>query len=199
MNAPYPRDMTGYGANPPGADWPGGARIAVQFVIFTSVQFARFGKRGAQIQADAILQQDTDNSEGSAAQSERVFRAGRLFVNAPEPHQRIELVGQGNNGADRRGRTAICRTQRRIMFGNRIGHILWLVLGLRVVASHHPLKIWELTNHSGDQVRFGQSCRTHHGLRLGARHSRGKPARQGRYPRDLVADAAQPGVEYNAV
>ncbi|NNC23466.1 allantoinase PuuE [Salinisphaera sp. USBA-960] len=29
----YPRDMIGYGANPPHAQWPGNARIAVQFVI----------------------------------------------------------------------------------------------------------------------------------------------------------------------
>ncbi len=29
----YPRDMTGYGANPPDAGWPGGARIAVQLVL----------------------------------------------------------------------------------------------------------------------------------------------------------------------
>ncbi len=29
----YPRDMTGYGAHPPAAAWPGGARVAVQFVI----------------------------------------------------------------------------------------------------------------------------------------------------------------------
>ena len=29
----YPRDMRGYGANPPHARWPGGARIAVQFVL----------------------------------------------------------------------------------------------------------------------------------------------------------------------
>ena len=29
----YPRDMTGYGAHPPDVAWPGGARIAVQFVI----------------------------------------------------------------------------------------------------------------------------------------------------------------------
>ena len=29
----YPRDLRGYGANPPAANWPGGARIAVQFVI----------------------------------------------------------------------------------------------------------------------------------------------------------------------
>ena len=30
---PYPRDLVGYGRNPPHADWPGGARIAVQFVL----------------------------------------------------------------------------------------------------------------------------------------------------------------------
>ncbi|MHC1478777.1 allantoinase PuuE [Frateuria aurantia] len=29
----YPRDLRGYGAHPPAADWPGGARIAVQFVL----------------------------------------------------------------------------------------------------------------------------------------------------------------------
>ncbi|MFY9210066.1 MAG: allantoinase PuuE [Aestuariivita sp.] len=31
--ARYPRNMIGYGANPPDAQWPGGARIAVQFVL----------------------------------------------------------------------------------------------------------------------------------------------------------------------
>ncbi|MEP7154349.1 MAG: allantoinase PuuE [Betaproteobacteria bacterium] len=29
----YPRNLVGYGRNPPHADWPGGARIAVQFVL----------------------------------------------------------------------------------------------------------------------------------------------------------------------
>ena len=29
----YPRDLIGYGRNPPHARWPGGARIAVQFVL----------------------------------------------------------------------------------------------------------------------------------------------------------------------
>jgi allantoinase len=29
----YPRDLVGYGRTPPHADWPGGARIAVQFVL----------------------------------------------------------------------------------------------------------------------------------------------------------------------
>jgi OHCU decarboxylase len=31
--APYPRDLRGYAGQPPVADWPGGARIAVQFVL----------------------------------------------------------------------------------------------------------------------------------------------------------------------
>ena len=33
MTSPYPRDMAGYGRNPPHPRWPGNARIALQFVI----------------------------------------------------------------------------------------------------------------------------------------------------------------------
>ena len=33
MDEAYPRDMIGYGRTPPFADWPGGARVALQFVI----------------------------------------------------------------------------------------------------------------------------------------------------------------------
>src|SRR5687767_9476386 len=29
----YPRDLIGYGAKPPKAKWPGGARVALQFVL----------------------------------------------------------------------------------------------------------------------------------------------------------------------
>jgi OHCU decarboxylase len=31
--SPYPRDMIGYGRTPPHADWPQGARVALQFVV----------------------------------------------------------------------------------------------------------------------------------------------------------------------
>ncbi len=33
MEGTYPRDLIGYGPTPPAADWPGGARVAVQFVL----------------------------------------------------------------------------------------------------------------------------------------------------------------------
>ena len=32
-DAPYPRDLVGYGPKPPSAQWPSGARIALQFVV----------------------------------------------------------------------------------------------------------------------------------------------------------------------
>src|SRR3954451_6177475 len=31
--AEYPRDLAGYGRNPPDPRWPGGARVTVQFVV----------------------------------------------------------------------------------------------------------------------------------------------------------------------
>ena len=33
MNTPYPRDMKGYGRAIPDPKWPGGANVAVQFVL----------------------------------------------------------------------------------------------------------------------------------------------------------------------
>ena len=33
MGVSYPRDLIGYGRTPPPANWPAGAKIAVQFVI----------------------------------------------------------------------------------------------------------------------------------------------------------------------
>nr|WP_211209797.1 allantoinase PuuE [Uliginosibacterium gangwonense] len=33
MHTPYPRDLVGYGRNPPHPNWPGKAKIAVQFVL----------------------------------------------------------------------------------------------------------------------------------------------------------------------
>ena len=33
MTSHYPRDLIGYGRTPPHANWPGKAKIAVQFVL----------------------------------------------------------------------------------------------------------------------------------------------------------------------
>ena len=33
MSADYPRDLIGYGSNPPHPRWPGNSRIALSFVL----------------------------------------------------------------------------------------------------------------------------------------------------------------------
>lgn len=33
MATPYPRDLVGYGGQPPDLKWPGGARLALEFVL----------------------------------------------------------------------------------------------------------------------------------------------------------------------
>ena len=39
MTDDYPRDLVGYGPDPPDADWPGGARIALQLVLPIAVEW----------------------------------------------------------------------------------------------------------------------------------------------------------------
>ena len=43
MSTPYPRDLIGYGGNPPHPHWPGEARIAVNFVMRTPSAQRRTG------------------------------------------------------------------------------------------------------------------------------------------------------------
>ena len=48
MTGTYPRDMVGYGANPPLAKWPGKARVALQFVCTRGASWdhRKLGKLG---------------------------------------------------------------------------------------------------------------------------------------------------------
>ena len=76
MPEPYPRDLIGYGANPPNPKWPGEARIAVNFVMnyeegselsipdgdgvsegaLTEVQAADPGRQGRDLAAESMFE-----------------------------------------------------------------------------------------------------------------------------------------------
>ncbi|NYT58523.1 allantoinase PuuE [Alcaligenaceae bacterium] len=62
----YPRDMIGYGRNPPHADWPGQARIAVQFVLNYEE-----GGENCVLHGDAGSEQFLSEIIGAAAYPER--------------------------------------------------------------------------------------------------------------------------------
>ncbi|BDB28539.1 allantoinase PuuE [Cupriavidus sp. P-10] len=62
----YPRDLTGYGAQPPHARWPGGARIAVQFVLNYEE-----GGENCVLHGDAASEQFLSEIVGAAAYPDR--------------------------------------------------------------------------------------------------------------------------------
>lgn len=62
----YPRDLIGYGAEPPAAQWPGGARLAVQFVINYEE-----GGENCQLHGDAESERFLSEIVGAEAYPER--------------------------------------------------------------------------------------------------------------------------------
>src|SRR4030095_3450950 len=62
----YPRDLIGYGARPPHARWPGGARIAVQFVLNYEE-----GGENCVLHGDATSEQFLSEIVGAAAYPDR--------------------------------------------------------------------------------------------------------------------------------
>ena len=65
-NDNYPRDLIGYGARPPHARWPGGARIAVQFVLNYEE-----GGENCVLHGDAASEQFLSEIVGAAAYPDR--------------------------------------------------------------------------------------------------------------------------------
>lgn len=66
MNTAYPRDLIGYGRNPPFADWPGKARLAVQFVLNYEE-----GGENCVLHGDEFSEQFLSEIIGSAAYPDR--------------------------------------------------------------------------------------------------------------------------------
>ena len=66
MNTTYPRDMIGYGRTPPQANWPGRARIAVQFVL----NYEEGGENNV-LHGDAGSEQFLSEIVGAAAYPDR--------------------------------------------------------------------------------------------------------------------------------
>jgi len=62
----YPRDLIGYGRTPPHADWPGGARVALQFVL----NYEEGGERSV-LHGDAGSEQFLSEIPGAASYAAR--------------------------------------------------------------------------------------------------------------------------------
>ncbi|ULX52438.1 allantoinase [Cupriavidus taiwanensis] len=66
LQSRYPRDLIGYGARPPHAGWPGGARVALQFVLNYEE-----GGENCVLHGDAASEQFLSEIVGAAAYPDR--------------------------------------------------------------------------------------------------------------------------------
>ena len=88
----YVRDMRGYGANPPDPQWPGGAHVAVQFVVNYEE-----GGENCVLHGDAASEAFLSEIVGAAALAGpaplehgidlRIWRPRRLLAAAPHVHR----------------------------------------------------------------------------------------------------------------
>ena len=115
-----------------------------------------------------ILQHNPDHPQRRSPQRVGVFAAGRLLVDRPEADQRIELVGERDGDRDRRGRDAVVRALRLVVFLDRVGDARLFALRRRVIAAHQALQLGKLADHFGDEIGLGELRRALGEARVGA-------------------------------
>ena len=106
--------------------------------------------------ADPIVEHDPDHAERRAAQRIWILASGRLLVDRPEAHQRIELVGERDRDRHRIGRHEIVRALRLVVILARVCDGLVLALRLGVVFSHQALQLGEFADHVGEQIGLAE-------------------------------------------
>src|SRR5487761_2756747 len=93
--------------------------------------------------SNLIRRYNPDNAERRSPESKWIFTARRLFIAAPKPNQRIDLVRQRHGNAHRIGRHAIIRALRLVVLLARRSDGSVLALRQRVIIAHQALQLRE--------------------------------------------------------
>ena len=118
-----------------------------------------------QIQIEALLDHDTEQADGGAAQAEGILGAGGLLTDLEDAGERVELVGDRDSEAGVGFGELVAGAAREVVLTDRDGDFRRLAIGERVVRAHDSLQLRELTHHRSQQVTLAQLSRT---LRLRA-------------------------------
>ncbi len=108
-------------------------------------------------QAQAAVEDQPDHAQSRPAQGERVLAPRGLLVDRPEPHQRVELVGERHRDGDRIARHPVGGAERLVMLLDGRADAVVLALERRVFAAHQALELGELADHLGDEVGLGET------------------------------------------
>src|SRR5260370_28707083 len=97
----------------------------------------RLGKAQTEGKPEFILKHQANDSEGRATQRKRIARAGWLFADRKKRYQRINFVGERDNDAVGLRGAGVIRTQRSVVFVDRIGDRRMFAVMQRVIESHN--------------------------------------------------------------
>ena len=103
------------------------------------------------------IHQHPQHAQRGAAQRVGVFVARRNQSDAPNAHQRFQLVRQRNGGCHRAFRQRIAGKARAVMLLDGGGNFGRFAVQKRVVFAHCALQFGELAHHFGDQIGFGKA------------------------------------------
>ena len=106
-----------------------------------------------------IFENDTNNTEGSAAQSKRIARTARLFTHCKQTAQHIEFVGESDSNRYGPGWRSVRGSGRLVMFQDRGRDLIRFAIVQRIVASHDALQLGKFTHHFGQQIGFAEHSR----------------------------------------
>ncbi len=123
------------------------ARVCQQQVIREALHRCLY--EPLEIQLKRLFHEYSENPDGRASQSERIFGAGRRLPDAEQTHHRVEFIGHGQNGPCLRGRQIIAGKTRLVLLVDCLRDFGRLSVIGRIVRTHKPLQISKLTYHAG--------------------------------------------------
>ncbi len=147
-----------------------------------------------------LLENDVDDAEGLTAQGIGIGRSRRDQADAEESADRVQLVGDADDGPFVGFGKLAARRRGEVMLIDRLGHDGILAGQKGVFAPHDPLEFGEFADHLGVQVGLGEQRRPLDMGRKGGLMSwkvryAGDPAGKLPETHDLFVGGAEEGME----
>ena len=129
-----------------------------RFFVEQTLREAVEGRLNQFVYVQTVLHQHTQNTQCGAAQGVWVFVAGRNQTDAPNADQGFQFVGQSNGGCHFAVRQVVAGKTWLVVLLDGFGDFFGFAVQAGIVFAHGALQFWELADHFGHQVCFGQTC-----------------------------------------
>ncbi len=148
----------------------------------------------------APVEERAERPDAVAAERERIGGSGRREPDGETAGERVEAIGEGQDGRDVVGRDVVARARRLVVVADRVSDLARLVLREGVGAPHVPLKLRKFPDHQRHEVALAQAGGAADGPLHGGVQAEGAAdeVRQALEACDLVTHGPQPMLEYDS-